>query len=436
MNRTQRVVFSIMLIIVSCVLISLIQSRSAISGAEAVFLSTQNSNEAYIQSQNTPDRAVFAVIAVTVILLAALWFQNVRKTLFSIAVLSVIPLASACGSVQVQGQAWLFTSRENEVTFVVPLHGDTTSNQAVIGIPAVSSEEFWLGKLEDTREFTVQQYCFQPASLSSCQYRDVSMVITVDTTSVNVEWVAPAVIPGQPMPDMNSAFSMQSLEPNGGSTGVYVGAQLIAHIAPEDAALYLASYGYSERDPNRLMYPARPLASVLNTEVRAFIQTELNREYGQRSVIEQNRDMAVMFDIVREELTEIFGAKGITIDSFGYRDGNVYENPAIQAGIDSAFERQRQLEEAQADATRQSVVNQQHLDMSYSQATQTMVAAQSAAESQALQAEALNANPNLIQLEIARRWDGQLPQIMGESNAVPMVPFPLGNPTATPTPQP
>ncbi|MDQ3008326.1 MAG: hypothetical protein M3Q81_01895 [bacterium] len=150
----------------------------------------------------------------------------------------------------------------------------------------------------------------------------------------------------------------------------------------------------------------------------------------------QNRDMTEMFETVSNNLTSTFGAKGITIDSFGYRDGNVYENPAIQQGVDSQFQRMQQLEEVQANATRQAVINTQNLDTAYAQATQTAIIAQSEAQAQQLLSDVLNTNPGLIQYEYASRWNGQLPQIMGQSNALPMIPFALSTPEPSQLPQP
>lgn len=202
--------------------------------------------------------------------------------------------------------------------------------------------------------------------------------------------------------------------------------------------MYLASYGQSDTmNPTTNTYSEKPLADILQKDVRSFIQSELYNEYGVRTVDQINGEMISMLDVITANLREEFSKKGITIVSFGFSGGNVFENPAIQVGIDSVFARQQQQQEVQANATRQAVVNAQNLDTAYAQATQTAVAARSAAESQEMLAEALSANPNLVIYELARKWNGQLPQIMGESGSLPMIPFNLIPPTgatATPTP--
>lgn len=425
-----RIVLSLVVIGLMLSLIAVIDRNSAITDAQASILSAQNSDEAYTQSlQSTSSWYKLGTVVLALIALVVIWFGELRRYL-TLALIVPLLLIASCQ----QGQAHNVITEPNEVTFVVQLNGDS-GNQAVIGSSPEADVEYWKDKLQNVHNITVQQYCFKPNEVSGCQWLDTVRVITVSTTSVKIEWEAPAIIEGQPFPDMSTAFSMQSLEPNGGSTGVYVGAQIIAHIVPADAALYLASYGYQNTPTEQGDYPARDLTSVLQDEVRAFIQTELNREYGARSVEQQNRDMTVMFDTVRAHLDETFNAKGITIDSFGYRDGNVYENPRIQQAVDSAFDRAQQLEEAQSAATRQAVANQQSVDQAVAEATATGIAAVAASEAQRLLAQTLRENPDLVQLELARRWDGRLPQIMGDSNAVPMIPFALNSgETATPVP--
>ncbi|KKQ75683.1 MAG: hypothetical protein US96_C0007G0031 [Candidatus Woesebacteria bacterium GW2011_GWB1_38_5b] len=427
-----RLFLSFVVVVVTFVLLTVIQRNSAITDAQASLLSAQNSDAAYIESQQTSDLIVFGVIASGAIVLVAIWADELRK-LFVVAFVMFLMLVFTACAPATRDRTVL--TQPNQVTFVIQARGDNTNQVAVGSTPLTADEAYWRDNMVNKREITISQYCFYAYQGAACTARDAVLVITVDTTPVNIEWIADAIVEGEPRSDQVNAFSMQSLEPDGGSTGVYVGAQLIARIAPEDAALYLASYGHGVIDSNGV-YPARPLRDVLATEVRAFIQTELNNEYGNRSVIEQNRDMEEMFTNVRNRLVETFGTKGIAIDSFGYRDGNVYENPVIQTGIDSAFERQRQQDEAESNATRQAIVDMQLINSAYAQATATMVSAQSAAAAQQLQAEVLRENPDLVELEAVRRWDGHLPQIIGDSNAIPMVPFALETPPPAPTPTP
>jgi hypothetical protein len=269
------------------------------------------------------------------------------------------------------------------------------------------------------------------------------MVVTVPTTPVKVEWVA-AAIPCNPdgsqpavLPDMSSAFSMQSLEAEGGSTGVYTGGVVNAYIS--NPAVYLSTYGYEAMNPQTNTHSAKPLESVIEDEMRGFIQQQLSFEYGERSVYAQNRDLNEMFTRVYENLNAAYNSKGITITSFYNRDGNVYENCQVQAQADEQIERQNAYQQAFATATLIRISNDALIDQSYAQATATMISAQSAAESQALLAQALSENPDLVALEYARRWNGQMPQIIGNSNAMPMIPFsiqeaPAPSPTATPVP--
>lgn len=56
------------------------------------------------------------------------------------------------------------------------------------------------------------------------------------------------------------------------------------------------------------------------------------------------------------------------------------------------------------------------------QAKQTVVTAKAQAEAMRIQSEALSKNQNLIQYELAKKWDGALPQYM-MGNSVPLIDF-------------
>jgi hypothetical protein len=288
----------------------------------------------------------------------------------------------------------------------------------------------------------VTTYCFQSTQISGCDNRDAVRIVTVTTTPVEVQWVANAIKAGQTDINEADAFSMQSREPDGGSTGVYVGADIIAHIAPEDAAIYLANYGYSNTisaDTNT--WPARDLTTVLkgvNAEVQSFLQTELTREYGIRSAVQENNEYTQISDKVASDLRVHFQAKGITIDSFGLRDGNVYENPAIQANFDSAFDRAKQQAEAEASAQRQAVLNQQQIDQAKAEATAELIKAQADAQAKNLQADVIKNNPGALLQQMIDKWDGHGPTtvIGGSGGTSPMVYTLPAQQVADPSPTP
>jgi hypothetical protein len=80
-NQTQRVIASLIVVVVACTLIAFVQSQASVNAAQASLLSAQNLNSAILLAQQTPDRTVVAIVIVAVILLTTLWFGSLKKLL-------------------------------------------------------------------------------------------------------------------------------------------------------------------------------------------------------------------------------------------------------------------------------------------------------------------------------------------------------------------
>lgn len=336
----------------------------------------------------------------------------------SLAVLLLLVPLLAVGCM---GTAKAMNVQSNEIAFVVMLApaSEDVDQQTIIN----GSEEYWNGKQQavGTSVVRVEQYWFSFNDRpGNGEWRDDRRVITVSTTAITMRWSAPPIVEGQPLPDMSNAFSLTTIE----SAGVYTGAELIANIKAEDAALYLANYGIDPNPEPDGSYVARPLISVLEDEVEAFIQTQLSDRYIVRTADQVNTQAVQIFDEVSANLVAHFADKGITISEFGMRDVNVWEDAALQRRFNNTIERQEQLDEANDNATRAYIENSMTLQAAQVQATATMIAAQSEAESQRLIGEAIAENPESVQMRALEQWDGRLPVYMDSDTVLPYIPQP------------
>ena len=128
---------------------------------------------------------------------------------------------------------------------------------------------------------------------------------------------------------------------------------------------------------------------MLEDEVEAYIQTQLSDRYIVRTADRVNTEAVQIFDETSTELITNFALKGITITEFGMRDVNVWEDPVLQRRFNNTIDRQEQLDEANDNATRAFIENSMTLQSAQVQATSTMIAARSGADSQRLIGEAL-----------------------------------------------
>jgi len=255
-------------------------------------------------------------------------------------------------------------------------------------------------------------------------WRPSHTVILVPLTEVSREWTQ--ILPGQDA-DSVEALMVESVD----SQGIAVGAVITARIAAEDAALYLAHYGtIAVSDPLATVRYARDLGSVLDSVVRDRVQVVLDREFGQRTVDQAQREKSMIWEIARTEVAAAFAQDGITIEVLGGMNGLVYDNVRIQEAIDESYIREEQQNAAIAGATQTAIYNNALVVSGQAAATATVIAGQANAEVQRAQAEALAENPDSIYLEAVRRWDGQLPDIMDSDSVMPFIP-PVA-PTAVP----
>jgi hypothetical protein len=112
---------------------------------------------------------------------------------------------------------------------------------------------------------------------------------------------------------------------SGDSVGFSMGFACTAFISEEDAARFL------------YWYPSGSLADVMDHEVRGRIQqvaAEVATKYPLDQLRPRKQEIA---DAVKEDVTNFFATRGVTVTTIGMFGGMTYENPEIQRSIDGTF---------------------------------------------------------------------------------------------------
>jgi len=150
-------------------------------------------------------------------------------------------------------------------------------------------------------------------------------LVKVNRSPVTREWITPQgpAVAGQVLRGLASdkAIWIES----GDSVGFSMGFTCTAFIAEDEAARFL------------YWYPSGSLADVMDREVRGRVQqgaAEVAAKYPLDLLRAKKQEIA---DAVKNDLTNFFAARGVTITTVGMFGGMTYENPDIQKSIDQAF---------------------------------------------------------------------------------------------------
>jgi regulator of protease activity HflC (stomatin/prohibitin superfamily) len=199
-----------------------------------------------------------------------------------------------------------------------------------------------------------------------------------------------------------------------------------------------------EEDASRFLYwyPTGSLADVMDKEVRARIQqaaAEVAARYPLDNLRARKQEIS---DAVKQNVTNFFAARGVTITTVGMFGGMTYENPEIQRSIDQTFIAQQLKVVAEAKFEAQKKENDRLELEAQGFAEKARREAQGQADSRktaaAGEAEAIRVinnaaleaqqNPLLMQLkalevEKARieKWDGRYPQMWLGANGAGMM---------------
>ena len=315
----------------------------------------------------------------------------------------------------------------SETGFLIPLEGNTNDQLAF------ESEGYLENRKVATKRVQITHRWVKTGRLYwSGKWMDVVRLVKVDRSPVTREWTADS---GSGTSSRNQAIWIESKD----SVGFSVGFNCTAYIQEADTAKFL------------YMYRSKSLADMMDTEVRARIQSvaaEVAARYDLDVLRSRKQEI---IDEVRSNSIPFFADRGITITTIGMFGGFTYQNPKIQDAIDDTFVAQQLKVISQAKYDAQEKENERVVLEAKAKADQIRAAAEGQADAidriAAATRQAEN-NPlfvQLKQLEVERdrieKWDGRYPAYLmqlgpGQSGPQMLLQLPPVSPTAvaaTPT---
>ena len=183
-----------------------------------------------------------------------------------------------------------------------------------------NNEEYLAKNLIYTQQIRIPQRWLQTGyGPGNGEWRDAALLIKVDKSPVTREWTAD---PATGTSDKNQAVWVMTADGVEFSTGWTCTARIMSK---EDAVKFLHNYRNET------------LAQVLDTEVRAKIQTEFGMEVTDLHMQELRTNATPHLNKVIKSVEEFFTQRGITITNLGITGGFVYKDVSIMNTLVKVF---------------------------------------------------------------------------------------------------
>lgn len=264
----------------------------------------------------------------------------------------------------------------NETAFVIPLEGDTVAQEKFESVEFLNKHKVVTKRIEiPVRERSIGRLW------SDYEWIPTVRVVKVDRSLVTREW----------SPDVkgSTALSVESVD----SIGFHVGVNLTAFIVEEDAAKYL------------YFHNVKPLAEVVDQNVRGFLQDKLASAFGVLKLEECKAQKSDIFTAAEKATIEHFKNYGITISNIGNAGGLYYDDRRIQAAINDTANAEMSIQVAMKEKLAQDERNKQIVATAIAQAD----AAREFAKAKDAQEAKTHLDIERMNAEARLKWDGKLP---------------------------
>lgn len=293
--------------------------------------------------------------------------------------LSVLALSITLTGCKAYDKPEVILISPSETAFLIPLVGDTSKQGAF-------NSEALLAKTKiSTKEIEIPHRWLKTGRMSSNgEWRATATLIKVERKPVTREWTESSS--GTSI--KNEGIVAESKE----SIGFMSRMNCSAQIDEADAVKFL--YRYNNK----------PLEGVMDTEIRAKIESTFVEECGKLSLDDILIKKEVIMNTIRNEVIPYFKEKGISVTVIGMKGEFTYLDKGIQESINKKFTTQKSLEAQTAENTR--LVSKAKAD----------------AEAVQIQASTISSQIKLKELEnqsawIAK-WDGKAPTVSGSSSVM------------------
>lgn len=153
----------------------------------------------------------------------------------------------------------------------------------------------------------------------------------------------------------------------------------------------------------------KPIEDITDGQIRQAVIDSLNGEAGQLKVEDiYGKGREALLARVQTRVTKLLAPKGIIIEKLSWL-GPVRLPPTVQAALNAKIEatQKAQQRENEVQATIAEAVKNR--EQAKGEADAKLLAARAEAESIRIKGDALRQNQELVQLTIAEKWDGKLP---------------------------
>lgn len=307
-----------------------------------------------------------------------------KKKLISIILIAGVIGASITGCKPYNTPEFVEVS-PSQTAFMIPLVGDE-SNQI-----KMDSEEAVAKNLVNSKRVEIPKQWVQKGRgfiFENGEWMPTAKVIVVERKPETREWTED----GSGTSVQNQGIKAESKE----SIGFMARMNCTASIQEADAPKFLFNYN------------DKPLKDVMDTEIRANIESEFVKQCASRSMDEILAQKANIMSEVVKEVTNTFAQKGITISQLGLKGDFTYDNAETQKAIDAKFQAEKNQEA-------QDITNE--TNKKKAEADAEVIKSQSATIKDSIElkkAEALQTEAE-AKLEMAKSMSGWKPTSVGQN---------------------
>jgi hypothetical protein len=292
-------------------------------------------------------------------------------------------LLTACRPVKVLDVVEI---KPNETAWAIPLDASTETGQVKF-----NSIDFLNQKKVAAKRIMVDKVERKIGRMPwDIEWIPAIRVIRVDRSLVTREWTD--------SPDTGTSSAKEGIGVvTRDSVQLRVGLTVTASIDEDDASTYLYYHG------------EKPLADVLNQNVRSFAVAELTREYSDMNLSTAQTNSTAIYTRLFDDAKAAFKSKGITIQYLGNAEGLTYADPKVQESINKSYTVQQDTKTAEMEQNAAKIRNETTImtAKATAQAAQELFAVKEASSLQTdLQIREIEAKAKMA---MAEKWNGQLP---------------------------
>lgn len=338
-----------------------------------------------------------AMFWIFLFLLLMVWWKPIgrlihkRSYVWPLSASMIMAIMTSCTPVKVPD---VIEVKSNETAWAIPMDGSSQDGQikfnsvGFLNDKKVAAKRIWVDKVpRKTGRF-----------YWDIEWIPAIQVISVDRSLVTRQWTDGKA--GTSTDDEGVGVVTKD------SVKLRVGLTVTASIDEDDASTYLYYHG------------ARPLAQVLDQNIRSFAVAELTRDYSELSLSEAQTQGDRIYKSLFDAARKTFKPKGVTIQYLGNAEGLTYADSTVQSAINARYLAEQSVKTAEQEQNAQKIRNQTLVmnAQTESDAAQRLLASKEAAMFKN------ELNIKIMQAQAALKWNGQLPAYLMPANS-PMLPM-------------